>query len=208
MDNKEPKIPCTWQPESVCGDCSIKGGLMCRMDSKDMVTFLMSLSHYIVVAIGGTIVAGYGRYLWGWFVYSLFFFFVWEARVLCSHCPMWAEQGRVLYCHTNNGVIKFWKYRPGPMSRSEKAQFLVGASIWLLFPLVFMLMGQAYFLSLIMLTSTVSAVYSISRLSCTRCINFSCPMNAVPKGVVDAYLKRNPVMLAAWEKDGYILGRD
>jgi hypothetical protein len=39
----------------------------------------------------------------------------------------------------------------------------------------------------------------------TRCINFSCPINAVPKPLVDSYLKNNPVMRLAWEKSGYRL---
>jgi hypothetical protein len=38
------------------------------------------------------------------------------------------------------------------------------------------------------------------------CIDFSCPVNAVPQSVVDAYLRRNPVMREAWEASGYRLG--
>jgi hypothetical protein len=37
-------------------------------------------------------------------------------------------------------------------------------------------------------------------------VNFSCPLNDVPKEVVDAYLERNPVMQRAWEESGYRLG--
>ena len=61
----------------------------------------------------------------------LFFFFVWEARILCSHCPYWAEEGRILHCHANYGVIKIWRYHPEPMSKFEQVQFIVGVLIFL-----------------------------------------------------------------------------
>ena len=41
---------------------------------------------------------------------------------------------------------------------------------------------------------------------CSRCVNFSCPLNQIPKSVVDEYLRRNPVMREAWERSGYSLG--
>jgi hypothetical protein len=41
---------------------------------------------------------------------------------------------------------------------------------------------------------------------CSKCVNFSCPLNHVPKSMVDEYLERNPVMKEAWEKSGYKLG--
>jgi hypothetical protein len=160
-----------------------------------------------IVAIAGTIQAGYGRYLLWWLIYSIFFFFVWEARVLCSHCPMWAEEGRVLHCHANHGVIKIWKYRPGPMSKSEQIQFVVGALLWIGLPFVFLLLGKETLLILIGLATIISAVFSLRKHTCSRCINFSCPMNAVSKPIVDAYLECNPTMRAAWQASGYRLGK-
>ncbi|MBU0493984.1 MAG: hypothetical protein KKA73_30160 [Chloroflexi bacterium] len=200
------EVPCSWQPSSDCQGCSIEGRLMCRFESKDMLTFLMNGLAFGVTAIAGTIHAGYWWALLLWLAYSLFFFFVWEARILCSHCPMWTEESRVLHCHANSGVIKIWKYRPGPMSRWEQAQFIVGALLWLGFPFIFLLLGQEYLLTLIGLAGAVSAVYGLRQTGCSRCINFSCPINTVPKPVVDAYLERNPEMRAAWEASGYRLG--
>ncbi|MDP8227300.1 MAG: hypothetical protein P9L89_06655 [Candidatus Celaenobacter polaris] len=40
---------------------------------------------------------------------------------------------------------------------------------------------------------------------CSRCVNFSCGLNTVPKEYVDVYLKKNDVMREAWEKSGYVL---
>ncbi len=198
--------PCTWKPVTECKDCSIQGELMCRFESKDMVHFLMLLLPFAVTVIAGTIRARYGMLLLWWLAYSIFFFFVWEARVLCRHCPMWAEESRVLHCHANNGVIKIWKYQPSPMSKSEQMQFLLGGLIWFAFPFTFLFMGREYLLILIGLASVVSGIYSLRRSVCSRCINFSCPINTVPKEYVDSYLGRNPEIRAAWERSGYRLG--
>jgi hypothetical protein len=165
----------------------------------DMVNFFMLILPFGVTTIAGTIRAGYGRYLWFWLVYSLFFFFVWEARVLCRHCPYWAEAGTILHCHANNGVIKFWKYQPQPMNKSEKIQFIVGALLFLVFPFPFLVLGKEYLLTLIGLSAAVSGAFILKRNVCSRCINFSCPLNSVPIWLVRAYLDRNPYLQAAWE---------
>jgi len=196
---------CSWQGPAACEGCAIEGRLKCHFESKDMAGFLMNVLPFAVTAIAGAVVAGYGWYLLGWLAYSLFFFFVWEARILCSHCPMWAEESRVLHCHANGGVIKIWPYRPGPMSRSEQAQFLLGAGLWAGLPFVLMLLGGEYLLVLIGLVTVASGVYGVRHTACSRCLNFSCPGNTVHKQVVDAYLRRNPVMRAAWEASGYRL---
>jgi hypothetical protein len=36
-------------------------------------------------------------------------------------------------------------------------------------------------------------------------VNFSCPLNNVPKELVDAYLVKNLIMKEAWEASGYKL---
>jgi len=199
------EIPCTAQPKTACEECTLKTRLMCRYEKRDTTHFFMIFMPFLVTAIGGVISSGYGWWLFGWLAYMLFFFFGWEARVLCSHCPYWAEDGHVLRCHANYGVIKLWMYRPGPMSRSEQAQFLVGALLLVLYPLVFMIIGQEYLLAAIGLVSAVSFAYLLRRNICIRCVNFSCPLNSVPKDIVNAYLAQKPVMRDAWERSGYQL---
>ena len=111
--------------------------------------------------------------------------------MLCSHCPFWAAEGRILHCHANYGVIKFWRYCPEPMSRSEQVQFIVGVLIFLLFPLVFTVIGGAYLLAGIELVSAVSFGYLLYRNICSRCVNFSCPLNNVSEEVMKAYREKN-----------------
>ena len=198
-------LPCTAQANPGCEACKLSSRLMCRYDRRDTFHFFMMALPFFITTIAGVIVAGYGWYLLGWLAYAVFFFFGWEARVLCSHCPYWAEESNILHCHANYGVVKLWKYRPGPMNRSEQIQFGVGAMILLLYPVVFLFVGGQILLAAIAVTSGVSWAYLLHRNVCSRCINFSCPLNAVPKATVAAYLHLNPVMRHAWEQSGYRL---
>jgi hypothetical protein len=179
---------------------------MRRFERSDLLSFLFGFLPFGIAVVAGLVRSGLGLYLLGWLAYWPFFFFVWEGRVLCSHCPYWAVEGRMLRCHANYGVIKFWRYRPGPMSGWEKAQFILGGALFIGFPLVLLLVGAEYVLALIAAAAAVDAVYNLWRHGCSRCVNFSCPANHVPKQVVDAYLRRNPAMLEAWEESGYVLG--
>jgi hypothetical protein len=43
-------------------------------------------------------------------------FGVLETKFLCSHCPYYADDGRILHCLALDGSPKFWKYNPEPMS--------------------------------------------------------------------------------------------
>jgi hypothetical protein len=198
-------IPCTWQSPSDCAGCQLETELMCRFDQSDLTAFLLNFLPIAITVVAGMIIGGYGLFLIPWFAFWIFFFFVWEARVLCSHCPFWAESGRILHCHANYGVLKIWKYRPGPMSRSEQFQFIVGALILIGFPFVFLLLGAQYLLAGIALSTVLSWGFNLRKHVCTHCIHFSCPINAVPKPIVDAYLRRNPAIQEAWEASGYRL---
>jgi hypothetical protein len=200
------QVLCTWKNASECNDCQIAGSLMCRFNTQDLTGFLLGFLPFGIAVIAGMIRGGYGWHLLGWLAFWFLFFFVWEARVLCSHCPFWAEEGRVLHCHANYGVIKIWRFHPEPMSKAEKAQFVIGVFLFVVYPFIFMLLGGQYLLILIALSAALNFGFSLKRNVCTRCINFSCPMNGVPKSVVDAYLRQNPVMLQAWEASGYRVG--
>jgi hypothetical protein len=60
-------------------------------------------------------------------------------------------------------------------------------------------------LAVLTIVSALSFFYVLGTYVCSKCINFSCPLNTVPKEVVDNYLERNRVMKKAWEETGYEL---
>jgi hypothetical protein len=119
-------------------------------------------------------------------------------RVLCRHCPYWADGARILRCQANYGVIKIWKYQPGPMTQAEKTQFVIGALLWLALPLSVLAFSREYLSASIGLSAAVSGGFILKRNVCSRCINFSCPMNAVPGEIKGIYLSRNPEIREAW----------
>jgi hypothetical protein len=208
---------------SCCDEGGLEGVLNCTYD-KDLARFflwnqmpslaLMLLGTALAGAITGAwwplivLVAGTVA-LWGLGV---------ETRLLCTHCPFYGAEGKTLRCLALDGFPKWWRYRPGPMSQWEKAVLSVFVVWLLLFPVAVQgyatwmlwskdgatvaLWGMAL-VTLATILTEAQFLYVIRHDFCARCVNFSCPLNSVPKALVDAYLQQNPVMREAWERSGY-----
>jgi hypothetical protein len=159
-----------------------------------------------ITAIAGMIRAGFGWYLLGWVGVVIFLRFVGDGRALCSHCPYWAKEGRILRCHSNFGMIKLWRYRPEPLTKTEQTIFLISQFVIWAYPFPFLVLGGEYVLALIMASGVAALGWYSKQNKCSHCVNFSCPLNSMPKALADAYLRQNPVMREAWENSGYQLG--
>jgi len=220
-------MTCTWDDDADCSNCELEGMLDCKWERRLLLRFYK---------IGGlALVSGFSAFIFIGLVHSwipliiylvfwIFFFGFLEVRVLCSHCPFYAEAGRTLHCLANHGTIKIWRYHPEPMNTYEKLGFLGGALFFMLFPIVtelytiYTLLDFAGNLNETIVVLTVLAVgsvvgggiffFGLITKICTSCVNFSCPLNRVPRKVVDTYLKRNPVMKEAWENKGYKIDLD
>ena len=197
---------CTWRPEPECAGCPIAGQLKCRFDRHHLLHFVGMFGVFAIPAVIGVIQGGYGLALLGWVAYWLVFFELWEIRILCSHCPFYAERGTTLHCIANYGSLKLWRYRPGPMSRSERIQLWIGFAILGGYPFPFILLGGQLLWALVALWGLVMFFWTLRQVTCSHCVNFSCPLNTVPGEIVDAYLGRNPVMREAWEASGWYQG--
>jgi hypothetical protein len=160
-------------------------------------------SVFAIPAVIGVITAGYGWFLLGWTAFLLFFFEVWEIRILCSHCPFYAEESLTLHCIANYGSLKLWKYRPEPMNLWEKIQLLTGFSILGGYPFPFIIAGRQWLWLVVALWGLVMFFWTLRKNTCSQCVNFSCPLNTVPHEIVCAYLKRNPTMYNAWVESGW-----
>jgi hypothetical protein len=204
MDN--PYDICTWRPAPECEGCSLDGRLKCRFNLADLLHFLGMFSLFAIPAVVGMVRGGYGRWLVGWAGFCLLFFELWEIRILCSHCPYYAAGGRTLRCIANYGSLKVWRYHPEPINTPEKTQLAIGFIILGGYPFPFLVLGQQLVPALVALCGLVVFFWTLRRVTCSRCVNFSCMLNCVPKELVDAYLGRNPVMRKAWEESGYQVG--
>jgi hypothetical protein len=206
MQTNNPHDICTWRPASACTDCAVAGQLKCRFRWADLAHFLGMFLVFVLPAVIGVIRGGYGVALWGWLAFGVVFFGFWEIRILCSHCPYYADQGRTLHCIANYGCPKVWRYNPEPISRSEKIQLLIGFVILGGYPFPFLILGRQYAFAAVALWALVAFSWFLRQVVCSRCVNFSCVLNRVPKEIVDAYLRRNPTMREAWKKSGWRMG--
>ena len=223
--NKRKNLSCTWDENAKCFDCEIKEKLDCKWEGRLLMRFYKGAGVSILSAFIGFTVIGF---LISWIPliiylgFWIFFFGFFEIRVLCSHCPYYAKDGRILHCLANHGTIKVWNYHPEPLNKFEKAGFLAGALFFVFFPVIVEIYGlstligssETYSLEIpllisLIILSTLGGIYFFLFLRkniCPYCVNFSCPLNKVPKELVDAYLQRNPIMREAWEQSGYKLG--
>lgn len=229
MGHNDQSILCTWNDHADCHNCSIQGKLVCKWDKKILKGFHGISWPPILTSIIGMVIVGFLTGTW-WPLYSFVIYFLlmlgfFEIRFLCSHCPYYAEEGKILHCLANHGSYKFWSYRPGPLNNFEKfMMYFLIATIFFVFPLAVMGYGIGYIsfnytefglislLGLIGITfanvmSAISFASTLKTFYCPNCVNFSCPLNTVPKAVIDEYLKKNDVMKQAWEKSGWQIDR-
>jgi hypothetical protein len=74
------------------------------------------------------------------------------------------------------------------------------------YPFPFMILGGQYPWAIVALWGLVMFFWTLRKYTCPQCVNFSCPLNSVPKEIVDAYLERNLVMRQAWLDSGWVIG--
>lgn len=155
---------------------------------------------FLIPAVTGLILGGYGWFILGWIAFSVFFFGFWEIRILCSHCPFYGKEGSVLHCIANYGCPRFWKFRPEPISKSEKVQLVIGFIIMCGYPFPFLILGSQFILLILTLGGLAIFWSTILVFTCSKCINFSCLLNRVHKDTINEYLKRNPAIRDAWDR--------
>jgi hypothetical protein len=198
-----PHNICSWNSETDCEDCNASKDLNCRFSFKKLFQFYFIFLPFAIPAIIGVRQSGYSSYLTGWLVMAVIFFGFWEIYILCSHCPYYALKGFAIKCIANYGCPKFWRYQPGPITKSKKIQLVVGFIIMSGYPFIFMILGNQLLFLVLSLCGLFLFFGALFKFTCTKCINFSCVFNRVPKNKVDAYLKRNPIMAKAWEEAGW-----
>ncbi|MCK5304056.1 MAG: hypothetical protein KAJ72_02330 [Candidatus Heimdallarchaeota archaeon] len=207
MTTKNPHEICIWKSKENCSDCGLKGRLHCHLNIKYSIIFGIPFFIAFIPAFVGLILLGFPLNLisiLSWMGYIVFFFLVWEPRILCSHCPYYAEgKSKTLHCSINYGFLKTSKFKPGPMSKFENAQFLIGANIIFLIPVVFLIIWQLWIYLGITVFGVVLWYIFIQLYVCKDCVNFSCILNRVPKKERDEFLKKNPTMYKAWKESGY-----
>jgi len=193
----DPKKTLETCREEDCAGCEVASDLVCHFRLRDFALFLCLALPALILAAIGIYRQGLG-YAAVWLVLVIGYFGGLEIRVMCSHCPHYAEPGRSLKCWANNGAPKPWAFRPGPMSRLEKALFFAGLAVVYGYPFVFLALGSSWGLGLAYVVAVVGFFLSLRTGFCGRCMNFACPLNRVAGPRREAFFRKNPRMAEAW----------
>lgn len=196
-----PKQPLSTCKNSDCEDCSVNKDLNCHFNLKQLIRFL-------AIVIPASVVGGIGIVIYNpmfiiiWISMFIIYFGFVEIRVMCSHCPHYAEPNlKSLKCWANYGSPKLWKYRPGPMSTMEIIIFKAGALIIFVYPIPFLILKfsiLSYILLGIYSILIIVAYFLLKRYYCSHCINFACPLNNVEKEIREKFYAKNQIAKDAW----------
>jgi hypothetical protein len=198
LDSDQPIKTCVSEN---CDGCAVHKSLHCHFKPIDLIHFLfISIPIFLLGGAGVYHVSGWLLLLWMCMIIGFFAFL--EIRVMCSHCPHYAEPGNTLKCWANYGIPKVWEYRPGPMSFMEKLAFFAGLSVIMGYPLICMLKSMQGFLLIVYIISSVGFFMTLKMFLCSQCINFACQLNGVIESVRHAFFERNPEVAEAWGEDG------
>lgn len=196
----DPTKPIATCAASTCTDCPVSEKIHCHFRPKELIHFLLtSLPGFV---IGGAAMLATGT--WPLAVYIAIvigFFGFLEIRVMCSHCPHYAEDGSTLTCWANHGSPKLWKYRPGPMSKGEKFWFFTGFAVVWGYPLPFFLQTEAWLLLALYVMINAAFFTTLTFFLCSKCMNFACPLNTVDQVSRALFFQRNPSVAHYWGKD-------
>jgi len=195
-----PDKPIKTCVSEACGDCPVHDTLHCHFTLRDLMCFLLVVFPAFLIG-GAGIYHVSGWLLIPWVTLAIGYFGFIEIRILCSHCPHYAEEGNTLKCWANYGSPKIWKYRPGPMTWPEKALFLLGLVLIWGYPLYFLIYDFQVFLLIVYLLTSGGFFMTLKTFFCSQCMNFACPLNTVKKETHRTFFERNPVITEAWGKD-------
>jgi hypothetical protein len=199
---------CLWKDGKECSGCNLDKKLFCQPTWKYRLYFSTA---FIPMVIAG-IFLGFSNLsltfklisIVGYIVYMIFFLNVWESHTICNHCPYYAnDEEKILNCPIDKGKLKTGKYDPGPLSKSEKIQFIVGFGLFIGIPIPFLIIAQEFLGLVLFFGSFILWVIIIQLKVCVACVNFSCPLNRVNTTIPDKFIKRNPVIRKAWEEKGF-----
>jgi hypothetical protein len=170
--------PVTRRPEIREAPCTTT----LRSSNHDIPTAISSSTSWVSVVPLAAAVFAIAQESWTWLALYLGWLLVHMVvvyRVLCTHCPHYGAEDGVTSCHFIAKVPMLFKRREGPLKPVSMVVLMLMLSFSSLAPVPWLLrhpdLMVLYFLSLGVLFATMM------KYECTRCKNFNCPKNQVPK---------------------------
>ena len=157
----------------------------CRLQVRFRVTtwarFLFFFLLFFVPAFLGLGKAGQAPLRTAWIFFLAAFFGLGLPAILCRHCPHYARRGWFIVCPTTVGPPKILRPNPRPISRAEKAAFGMGFALVLGFPIIILAARGRFAFAAFALAGAGLFFVGERTFSCSRCLNFSCLLNRVPR---------------------------
>jgi hypothetical protein len=102
VGNRNPYDICTWKQGAECSGCDLRFELGCRVDKRVFQFFTVSQIPNLALSVFGLVLVGVvTRTWWPLIAFGAACTVLWglglETRVLCSHCPFWAEESKTLH---------------------------------------------------------------------------------------------------------------
>lgn len=146
-----------------CEGCEIQGKLLCIHTPRDLADFGVLAVGWGIPFVAGMVMGKHWIGLAVWAGLAALFFGYVEARVLCRHCPHYAEEGFTLKCHANWGFPKFPRYDPRPMTRAEGIIFLAFVAVMFLYHVPFFIIGRQWLLLAVTSWAVVAWGWTVQR---------------------------------------------
>ena len=200
MEFIDPKKTISTCISEKCDNCAVRKILHCHFTLGDLIHFYLIVSPTFLLGGAGIYHIG-GWWLTSWLLIIIGFFGFVEIRVLCSHCPHYAEEGKSLRCWANYGSPKIWRFRPAPLAYWEKAILFAGFALVWGYPLIFLIADLQLLLLMVYLLTVAGFFMTLRRFLCSECMNFACPLNTVSNEVRRCFFEHNPKVAEAWTVD-------
>jgi hypothetical protein len=101
----DPLVPIAKCDASDCTECPVADSIHCHFRPAELTHFLLISMPAFLVGGAGVLAVGLTPLL-VWITVIVGFFGFVEIRVMCSHCPPYAEEGAILKCWANHGSPK------------------------------------------------------------------------------------------------------
>lgn len=198
MADTMPRTTLAACARETCDGCEIEGEIACTQMAADMAEMVLPAAGFFIPFLAGMLKGGHRNALRVWLGLTALFFGYVEIKILCSHCPRYAEEGRFLKCYAHWGFPKIPRYDPGPMSALEKAVWLVCVSALVTYHVPFFIRKRQWRSLLLTTLAAAAFVFTVYRTHCGRCPNLSCPGNHVPEHVREIFSGYYPGIAGAW----------
>lgn len=199
-----PNQPIATCKSESCDDCSLSGNLDCHASATDLMRLLLMMSPAMLIGGSGVYQFKAGMLI-PWLVILLGYIGIVELRLIGAYILPGEKKRVALKSLPRLSLLKIWNYRFGSMTLRKNRVFFIGSAFAWGYPIYFLISGDQLFLLLVYLLAATSFVVTMRSFLCSRCTDFSCPLNSVDDYVRSDFYECNPSVAKLWARNPHTL---